>query len=188
MSKIDLANTFSQVPAQLKKDRRISGDAKILYADIAYICKFEGACYATDKKFAEVYGVSERTIVYWLKSLENAGYITRSNEVNSETGRKERKIVAASLELYEKQSEREQELRDTPQDVADSTAKNCGPFIDTINNINTSDSSNSIYSYEKIHEQKSNVKRNFRNNYQQRQYSSDFDQLLLAKMCGGGSG
>lgn len=185
---IELENIFSQVPAQMKKDNSIPDGAKILFGDIAYICKNEKRFRLSDSKIAEAYGISERTAKYWIKKLEDAGYITKSRERNPETGLMERVIVAADIELYAKQAEREQEKAKKMQKLAELYAKICNDNIDILSIKDIDNMINTLNSLNKIHNQKTIVKHNFKNNFEQRQYSSDFDQMLLAKMSGGGSG
>ena len=65
---------FTQVPNSLRADNRLDGNAKILAGMIASLAKGEGYCWSTNGWFAAEFGVSESTIMRWLKQLEKLGY------------------------------------------------------------------------------------------------------------------
>lgn len=194
MANIDLNVTFTQTPASMKKDRRICGDAKLLYGDIAYLCREEGGCWASTKHLASVYGVSTRTIENWLTQLERYGYITRTMSENPYTGRTERLIIAADIELLQKQSERNQpsntctDLRNDSQQDAEPSATSCGAYSNT-NNSSNNNSFNISYikNIRKIQDSGGNVKSKFKN-YDQREYTENFYTEMLEQMCRGDTG
>lgn len=67
-------------------DGRVTMGAKVLFADIANLCKNRGkCCTASNNYFAKRYNVGIDTIKAWLTQLKEAGYIFS-------TGRRERKI------------------------------------------------------------------------------------------------
>jgi DNA-binding transcriptional ArsR family regulator len=62
--------------AEVRYDKRIPGNAKLLYGEIAAMSRKEGCCWASNRHFAELYGVSRSTVTNWVRALERAGYIT----------------------------------------------------------------------------------------------------------------
>lgn len=68
---------YAIIPANVRYDKRVVGEAKLLYGEITALANAKGFCWAGDKYFADLYGVSKRTIQNRLKSLEENGYISR---------------------------------------------------------------------------------------------------------------
>ena len=66
---------YSVIPATVRYDKRISPNAKLLYAEITSLLKINGKCYATNGYFAKLYGVSKKSVSNWIKSLVKCGYI-----------------------------------------------------------------------------------------------------------------
>lgn len=78
--KVKRNNGDSILPAAVRYDSRLNGDAKVLYSDILSLSIKDGYCYATDKYFAELYStesrkVTTRTISRHIASLKKYGYI-----------------------------------------------------------------------------------------------------------------
>ena len=70
--------------------------AKLLYGEIAALSNKDGYCYATNKYFAELYGVSTVTISNLIKNLVDCGYIT--SEIVYKEGTKE--ILNRYLKIF----------------------------------------------------------------------------------------
>lgn len=68
-------NYYAVLPASVRHDKRLTPSAKLLYAEIAVMCNDKGFCDATNRYFAEAYGVSKPSIYSWLKNLKENGYI-----------------------------------------------------------------------------------------------------------------
>lgn len=66
---------YSVIPATVRYDKRISPNAKLLYAEITSLLKINGKCYATNGYFAKLYGVSKKSVSNWIKSLVKCGYV-----------------------------------------------------------------------------------------------------------------
>jgi DNA-binding transcriptional ArsR family regulator len=62
--------------AEVRYDKRIPGNAKLLYGEIVALSRKEGCCWASNRRFAELYGVSRSTVTNWVRALKDAGYIT----------------------------------------------------------------------------------------------------------------
>jgi DNA-binding transcriptional ArsR family regulator len=68
---------YAIIPANVRYDKKLTANAKLLYGEITALCNEKGFCWAGDKYFADLYGVSKSSIQNWLKSLYDSGYITR---------------------------------------------------------------------------------------------------------------
>jgi len=71
-------NYYSVIPATVRYDKKLTPNAKLLYAEITSLCNMNGKCNASTKYFANLYEVSRVSVQNWLKLLENRNYIKRS--------------------------------------------------------------------------------------------------------------
>ena len=91
---------YAVIPAPIRYDRRISSNAKLLYAEITSLCSVEGYCYAADSYFTEFFAgasadtgnVSERTVRRWIKQLIDFGYLERVLVYDSKGGLRGRRL------------------------------------------------------------------------------------------------
>jgi hypothetical protein len=67
---------YAVIPANVRYDESLPPNAKLLYGEITALCNAEGYCWASNKYFADLYGVSIASIKRWIKSLIDNGYIT----------------------------------------------------------------------------------------------------------------
>lgn len=72
---IKRSNWDAILPAKIRYDSRLKGEAKVLYSEILLLSSQKGYCYATDKYLAESYSSSQRSINRHIASLKNLGYI-----------------------------------------------------------------------------------------------------------------
>lgn len=68
-------NYFSIIPANVRYDKDLKPNEKLLYSEITALSNKDGYCYATNKYFANLYGVSIQSISTWISNLINKGYI-----------------------------------------------------------------------------------------------------------------
>lgn len=73
---------YAIIPANVRYDKDLSANAKLLYGEITALCNKEGYCWATNNYFAKLYNVSARSIQTWLKQLINKGYIKSKSVIN----------------------------------------------------------------------------------------------------------
>ena len=77
---------YAVIPANIRYDKSLIPNAKLLYGEITALCNEKGYCWATNDYFSQIYSVSKRTIQTWIKSLSDAGYISlefvNTNDVN----------------------------------------------------------------------------------------------------------
>ena len=69
-------NYYAIIPAEVRY-KKLTPNAKLLYAEITALCNMNGKCTASTQYFCNLYEVSRASIQNWLKSLENHNYIIR---------------------------------------------------------------------------------------------------------------
>lgn len=66
---------YAILPANVRYDKDITPNAKLLYAEITALCNEKGYCWATNEYFADLYSVSDRTITRLIRQLIDKKYI-----------------------------------------------------------------------------------------------------------------
>jgi len=69
-------NYYAVLTAEVRYNKSLTPNAKLLYAEITALCNMNGQCFATNKYFSELYGVSKTSISKWIKQLVSFGYIS----------------------------------------------------------------------------------------------------------------
>jgi len=64
-----------QLPAAVWQDHRLSASAKLLYGEVAYLCRNDGFCPLSYAYFAQRYCVTRKTVKAWIAQLEEAQFI-----------------------------------------------------------------------------------------------------------------
>lgn len=67
---------FINIPDYILYDNRLTLGARIMYGEIDAFCHKEGHCWATNRRFAELYGKTKTTISKWIAELQSYGYIS----------------------------------------------------------------------------------------------------------------
>lgn len=66
---------FSVLPANVRYDKELKANEKLLYSEIVALSNKNGYCTAKNKYFAELYDVHKKTISDWISHLRDRGYI-----------------------------------------------------------------------------------------------------------------
>ena len=66
---------YAFIPAKVRHDRRLKANEKLLYAELTALTQIDGYSWATNKFFADLYGVSKVAVSRWLSNLQSCGYI-----------------------------------------------------------------------------------------------------------------
>ena len=72
-------NYYAVIPAEVRYSKKLTPNAKLLYAEITALCNMNGKCTASTEYFCKLYEVSRVSIQKWLKILEDNNYIKRVN-------------------------------------------------------------------------------------------------------------
>lgn len=77
---------YAVIPADVRYDDQIPANAKLLYGEISALIGADGFCFAGNEYFANIYGLSERTVRSLIGSLQKAGYVQVEMEKDASTG------------------------------------------------------------------------------------------------------
>ena len=72
-------NYYAVIPADVRYSKKLTPNAKLLYAEITALCNMNGKCTASTDYFCKLYEVSRVSIQKWLKILEDNNHIKRVN-------------------------------------------------------------------------------------------------------------
>ena len=75
MQEIEKPNYYAILTADVRYDKRLKANEKLLYAEITALSNAKGYCYATNGYFAKLYEVSKTSISKWISNLQKVGYI-----------------------------------------------------------------------------------------------------------------
>ena len=78
-------NYYAIIPASVRYDERLSPNAKLLYGEITALCNKEGRCWASNNYFAELYGMTKKSISRLIQQLHVFGYIEMTVEYKEGT-------------------------------------------------------------------------------------------------------
>lgn len=68
-------NYYAIIPANVRYDKSLAPNAKLLYGEITALCNHEGFCWASDTYFANLYGLSRERINRLIKKLKDQDHI-----------------------------------------------------------------------------------------------------------------
>lgn len=82
----DKKSYYAIIPADVRYDKKLCANAKLLYGEITALCNEKGYCWASNDYFAQLYEKTEETISRWIAQLIkqnyiNAEYIKRGFEI-----------------------------------------------------------------------------------------------------------
>ena len=93
---------MAYIPAEVRYDKDLPPGARLLYGELTALASTDRGCFAHNKYFADLYGVSDRIIRQWISMLESKGYIERTSGHWTEAGKRQIKIRS---EVRQKQHE-----------------------------------------------------------------------------------
>jgi hypothetical protein len=66
---------YAVIPANVRYDKELPPNAKLLYGEITALCNQKGYCWATNDYFAKLYNCAKSSISRWIANLKERGYI-----------------------------------------------------------------------------------------------------------------
>lgn len=91
----DSRSYYAIIPANVRYDKELKPNAKLLYCEITTLIDKEGYCFENNDYFAKLYQVSKETISRLIGQLEQRGYI--KTEIIYKEGTKE--IKGRSIQI-----------------------------------------------------------------------------------------
>lgn len=86
---------YSVVPANVRYDKSLCPNTKLLYGEITCLCNEKGYCWASNGYFAKLYGKDTRTITRWIGQLTKRGYIRV--QIDKKSGNKRRIYLSTKM-------------------------------------------------------------------------------------------
>lgn len=123
---------YAIIPADVRYDKDLPSNAKLLYGEITALCNERGYCWASNEYFAGLYEVSPRSITRWIGALEDKRYIRVELIRKGENIVERRRITIGDKNVYvdkNVQSDRQNCLDDVDKNVQ---------YNNTFNNTNIS--------------------------------------------------
>lgn len=117
---------FAILPAAVRYDKRLKPMERILYGEITALADQTGYCYASNRYFIELYGVTDRAVQKWIKDLTVCGYITVEVLGGAGQGRCERRITPI-FSLWDVRQTPEQEFAIPEQKFGDTPEQKFAP-------------------------------------------------------------
>lgn len=82
---MDNPNYYAIIPANVRYDKRLKANEKLLYGEITALTNKDGVCWATNNYFANLYDVSIVSVSTWIKNLIDCGYISSELIYNNDS-------------------------------------------------------------------------------------------------------
>ena len=79
---------YAVIPSEVRYNKSLKPNAKLLYGEITALCNKEGYCWAGNEYFAELYEVSEETVSRWINQLKKHDFINVVLDQKSDQKRK----------------------------------------------------------------------------------------------------
>ena len=113
----DKPNYYSILPANVRYDKRLKPNEKLLYSEITALANTTGECWANNNYFAELYDVTPQTISTWISHLKELNYITIKILYKENSKEIDKRLIGINENLntyYEKSYEGIKENLNTP--------------------------------------------------------------------------
>ena len=86
-------NYYAVIPAEIRYDKELTANEKILYGEITALTNKNGECWAGNEYFANLYKVKNRSVSRWISHLKEKRYITISLEYKNDTKEINKRII-----------------------------------------------------------------------------------------------
>ena len=128
MAEKENPNYYAIIPANVRYDKSLTPNAKLLYGEITALCNEKGFCWASNNYFAELYDVTPQAISKWINSLSNKGYLNLEYEYNGKEIKVRKMFIAEVSTLRLGVSTKDEEginkrLKGYQQKIKDNTTR-----------------------------------------------------------------
>lgn len=76
MKNKDKPTYYAVLTADVRYSTKLKANEKLLFAEITALSQKDGTCWASNKYFADLYGVSRETVSRWISNLTNENFVT----------------------------------------------------------------------------------------------------------------
>ena len=80
---MDKPTYYTIIPSEVRYNKNISANEKVLYSEIYTLSQKSGGCFASNGFFAELYGVHKNTISKWISTLKEEKLIRISYQIQN---------------------------------------------------------------------------------------------------------
>ena len=142
-------NYFAVIPANVRYDKEIKANEKLLYGEIFALTQKEGMCWASNNYFAKLYDVCSTTISKWINHLAEKGYITIELVYNNETKEIEKRLIGIAQNDNTYCSKEQEGIVQMSNRGIVQKSKDNNTSINNINN-NKKESKKEVKTYEQV--------------------------------------
>ena len=82
---MDKPSYYAIIPANVRYDKNLKANEKLLYGEITALSQQSGRCFASNDYFAKLFNVTNIAISRWVSNLVKCGYINRVLEYKEGT-------------------------------------------------------------------------------------------------------
>ena len=93
---------YAIIPAYIRYNKELKFAERLMYGEITALSNKEGYCYASNRYFADLYGVSISTILRWISHLAELGSLRIEIIRNDKKEIVERRIYVVDTPLCAK--------------------------------------------------------------------------------------
>ncbi len=90
---------YAIIPANVRYDKQLTPAVKLFYGEVTVLTQTTGQCWAGNKYFADLYGVSKGTISRWVRQLVECGYISVAITRKENSNEVEARIITLCSEM-----------------------------------------------------------------------------------------
>lgn len=143
---------YAIIPTNVRYDKDLAPNAKLLYGEITALCNEKGYCWASNQYFAELYGVSVLSVKRWVNSLVNKGYVYRTLTYKPNSKEVDKRILSIDSGIKIDTTSVQKRYDPSIKNGASSSIKN-----DTDNNTSINNTFNNINIYKEKNNKKESV-------------------------------
>lgn len=89
-------NYYAIIPAEIRYDKDLTANAKLLYGEITSLCNEKGICWASNQYFADLYSTTKETISRWISQLAKKKYIAIKMFYKKDSKEIDKRIISIS--------------------------------------------------------------------------------------------